>query len=114
MAGRHDYNGVLYAFKIYSFSAEVAQGISEDSYGLVFGINTFLALGLQTVLTVVVTDQSGLALDERNQFFVLGICYGVLGVAFIFVAVYTFLRFGCRGDTSHKQNPNFQDASSML
>jgi len=55
---------------------------------------------------VVLTDQAGLALDEQTQFFVLGISYGVLGAGFAFVAIYTFLRYGCAGDTSHKQHPN--------
>ena len=33
-------------------SFEIASNISQDSYGLVFGINTFLALALQVIYTL--------------------------------------------------------------
>lgn len=36
-------------------------------YALVFGVNTFLALLLQTLLTVVVVDSAGLGLDVFTQ-----------------------------------------------
>lgn len=36
-------------------------------YALVFGVNTFVALLLQTVLTVVVVDTAGLGLDIFTQ-----------------------------------------------
>jgi thiamine transporter 2/3 len=48
-------------------SAEVAKNIGEDSYGLVFGVNTFIALALQSVLTLVVVSDVGLALKIRTQ-----------------------------------------------
>ena len=49
------------------FSFQVAKAIPQDSYGLVFGINTFMALALQTVLTIVVTTNAGFALTPRPQ-----------------------------------------------
>lgn len=49
---------------IYSF--EVAKCISEDSYGLIFGINTFFALLLQSVLTAIVVN-GNLKLNLRSQ-----------------------------------------------
>lgn len=36
-------------------------------YALVFGVNTFVALLLQTVITVVVVDSAGLGLDVITQ-----------------------------------------------
>nr|CAD7441102.1 unnamed protein product [Timema bartmani] len=60
-----------------------------DSYGLIFGLNTFLALVLQTILTVVVAGGSVLALSTREQFLVYGGYFIVLGVAFFCMAVYT-------------------------
>ena len=44
---------------------EVAKFIKERSHGLVFGINTFLALVLQSILTAVVIR--ALKTDIRNQ-----------------------------------------------
>ena len=52
---------------MFCFSFEIASNISQDSYGLVFGFNTFLALAFQTVLTFVVADSAGLGLPPRDQ-----------------------------------------------
>ena len=57
----------FYHFLIAVASYEIASNIREDSYGLAFGINTFLALAFQTLLTVVVADNVGLALPPRTQ-----------------------------------------------
>ena len=45
----------------------MASRIQPDSYGLVFGVNTFMALFFQTILTLVVADDAGLALPPRIQ-----------------------------------------------
>jgi hypothetical protein len=57
---------VAFIFKFVN-SAEVAKNISEDSYGLIFGVNTFIALALQSVLTLVVVSDTGMALEIRPQ-----------------------------------------------
>ena len=49
------------------YSFEVARHICDDSYGLVFGFNTFLALFFQSILTFIVADDAGLALPPRSQ-----------------------------------------------
>lgn len=49
------------------FSSEVAKSLTQDSHGLVFGFNTFVALLLQTILTVTVTGKGGLELSTRVQ-----------------------------------------------
>ena len=49
------------------FSFEIASNITQNSYGLVFGFNTFLALSFQTILTSIVADSVGLALPPRDQ-----------------------------------------------
>jgi len=56
--------------------------IALDSYGLIFGINRFMALVFQTILTLVVTDKHGLALSERAQFLAYGSYHTGLGVFF--------------------------------
>ena len=45
----------------------MAQNIRDSSYGLVFGVNTFAALLFQTLLTMAVADDVGLALPPRQQ-----------------------------------------------
>lgn len=49
---------------IHSF--EIAKFISEDSYGLIFGVNTFFALLLQSILTAIIVN-GNLKLDLRSQ-----------------------------------------------
>jgi thiamine transporter 2/3 len=57
----------LYQTMITVASFEVARNLPSDSYGLVFGFNTFMALAFQSVLTLVVADDLGLALEPRTQ-----------------------------------------------
>jgi len=45
----------------------VAKGASADCRALVFGFNTFLALIFQTILTLIVASDRGLALPIRTQ-----------------------------------------------
>ncbi|XP_050084321.1 thiamine transporter 1-like isoform X2 [Anopheles aquasalis] len=76
--------GVLYAFAITVVSAEIAKNIADDCFGLVFGFNTLVALSIQTLLTVSVTDADGwFALDVFGQFTVFS--YYFVAIA----AVYT-------------------------
>ncbi|KAF0763928.1 Uncharacterized protein FWK35_00010399 [Aphis craccivora] len=56
--------------KLLSHACEVAKNIPADSYALVFGVNTFMSLLLQTCLTIVVNSPVGLMLDIRTQFYV--------------------------------------------
>lgn len=46
---------------------QIATNLSVERYALVFGVNTFIALALQTLLTVIVVDASGLGLDIFTQ-----------------------------------------------
>ncbi|ERL94559.1 hypothetical protein D910_11836, partial [Dendroctonus ponderosae] len=63
--------GALYHFVITIASSEIAKHIEADSYGLIFGINTFGALAFQAILTmVVVTSGIGFGLPARSQFVV--------------------------------------------
>jgi len=45
----------------------LAKILPTDSYGLVFGFNTFLALCVQSCLTFLVADGRGFALDIKSQ-----------------------------------------------
>ena len=48
-------------------SAQLALRVDHESYALIFGFNTFLALIIQTILTLTVADEHGLDLDVRTQ-----------------------------------------------
>lgn len=52
---------------MFPFSFQIAASLSMQRYALVFGVNTFGALLLQTLLTLVVVDSAGLGLDIHTQ-----------------------------------------------
>ncbi|XP_050308768.1 thiamine transporter 1-like [Anthonomus grandis grandis] len=84
--------GALYHLTITVASSEIAKVIQEDSYGLIFGINTFVALLIQAILTVlVVSDGVGFALPPRQQYFVYGVFHVVLGFIYIVVGLTSWL-----------------------
>ncbi|XP_058445950.1 thiamine transporter 1-like [Malaya genurostris] len=75
---------ILYAFTITVVSAEIARNVSDDSFGLVFGFNTLIALSLQTVLTFAVTDSDGwFALNIFEQFIVYSYYFVALSAIYL-------------------------------
>lgn len=83
-------------------SSEVAKGLKRESYGFIFGFNTFLALLFQAILTLCVTDGVGLALDPQSQFKIYGGYFGVLGTIFSAMAAYNIFRNRSRVYASKK------------
>ncbi|XP_066932826.1 thiamine transporter 1-like [Clytia hemisphaerica] len=71
-----------YAFSLTVASFQIANRLTMDGFGLVFGWNTLVAVCLQSILTLIVVDKNGLDLPESKQFVIYG-CYFVL-VALIF------------------------------
>jgi len=84
----------LYQMMITVASFEIASNITQNSYGLVFGFNTFLALGFQTILTTIVADSVGFALSPRNQFQVYAGFFLVVGLVFLVTGSITLARGG--------------------
>ncbi|CAD5225719.1 unnamed protein product [Bursaphelenchus okinawaensis] len=62
-----------------------------SSCGFVFGINTFVALVVQTVMTLIFVDTRGLGLPVRDQFVVYAIYHCTLGIVFILSLIYGFV-----------------------
>ncbi|XP_022919044.1 thiamine transporter 1-like isoform X2 [Onthophagus taurus] len=85
--------GGLYHFMITIASAEIAKFIMEDSYGLVFGLNTLVALTCQTFLTLCfVTGDLGLALSPRDQYLVYGIYHIIISALYIVIGLTAWMR----------------------
>ncbi|XP_011210672.2 thiamine transporter 1 [Bactrocera dorsalis] len=84
--------GISYFFVITTASAIVAENLSDDSFGLIFGINALAALVLQTILTLVVVTDTGYGLGPREQFFIYG-CYFIAIAIMYFGAVFLRLLF---------------------
>jgi len=77
--------GVIYSFMITIATATVAKQLADDSFALIFGCNTFLALVVQSILTVVVI--TGLGLSTRNQFLVYGCYFIALAVIYLVTSI---------------------------
>lgn len=83
--------GVLYSYMITIASATVAQHLADDSFALIFGINTMVALIFQTILTVVVIQ--ALELDQRGQFLVYGFYFVALSIIYLITSVVKLVFF---------------------
>uniref|UniRef100_A0A673V4F5 Solute carrier family 19 member 3 n=1 Tax=Suricata suricatta TaxID=37032 RepID=A0A673V4F5_SURSU len=60
-------NPTVHYYSIYKIIFYIAVNLSVERYALVFGINTFVALVIQTVMTVIVVDNQGLGLPVNVQ-----------------------------------------------
>ncbi|XP_063976829.1 thiamine transporter 2-like [Diachasmimorpha longicaudata] len=89
--------GVIYHSMVTVASFEVAKKISEDSYGLVFGVNILVSLILQTILTYIVTSGRVFKLEIREQFVVYAWYFIVLTVLFTPAAIITIVKSYRRG-----------------
>lgn len=86
--------GIVYSFSITITATKIAENLSDDSYGLVFGFNTFLALVIQTSLTLAVVS-NGFLLSAEGQYIVYGCIYLLLGVLYSFKLIYDLMREKC-------------------
>ncbi|GAA6221592.1 thiamine transporter 2-like [Lates japonicus] len=68
---------------------QIASHLSMECYALTFGINTFVALSLQTIITAVVVDETALGLDVVTQFIIYGSYYAAISVLFLIRGTYT-------------------------
>eukprot|EP00058_Branchiostoma_floridae_P006049 XP_002591537.1 hypothetical protein BRAFLDRAFT_92766 [Branchiostoma floridae] len=76
---------------------EVAKNLDKALYALLFGINTFVALGLQTLLTtVVVVDRRVLATPVQAQYTVYGGFFCAIAAAYLLKSVVTCTYAGWR------------------
>ena len=55
------------SFIHHQHSTQLALSVDHESYAFIFGFNTFIALALQSILTLIVADERGLNLDIRTQ-----------------------------------------------
>ncbi|XP_058668186.1 thiamine transporter 2-like [Ammospiza caudacuta] len=75
---------------------QIAINLSMERYALMFGFNNFVALVIQTILTVVVVDSGGLGLDISTQFLIYGSYFAVITGIFLIRSVYTIISIKCR------------------
>ncbi|XP_017279447.3 solute carrier family 19 member 3b [Kryptolebias marmoratus] len=78
-----------YMFLITITIFQIASNLSMECYALTFGINTFIALTLQTIITGIVVDEAALGLDIVTQFIVYGSYYAAISLIFLIRGTYT-------------------------
>ncbi|KAL3998796.1 Reduced folate carrier family protein [Acanthocheilonema viteae] len=74
----------LYQVMITIAQWNLAKKMVSESYGLIFGLNSFVALILQALLTMIVVDKRGFGMTVRSQFLVYGIYHAVIAFIFLF------------------------------
>uniref|UniRef100_A0A8C9KX16 Solute carrier family 19 member 3 n=1 Tax=Serinus canaria TaxID=9135 RepID=A0A8C9KX16_SERCA len=85
-----------YMFLITIATFQIAVNLSMERYALMFGFNNFVALVIQTILTVVVVDSRGLGLDISTQFLIYGSYFTVITGIFLIRSMYTIISIKCR------------------
>uniref|UniRef100_A0A1B6LMW9 Major facilitator superfamily (MFS) profile domain-containing protein n=1 Tax=Graphocephala atropunctata TaxID=36148 RepID=A0A1B6LMW9_9HEMI len=81
--------GMLYNIIMVLTNSEVAKHLNQDSYALIFGMNSFAALILQTILTFTVAGVGGLTIPIRSQFMVYGGYFALMGVVYTVKSCFT-------------------------
>ncbi|XP_042315131.1 thiamine transporter 1 isoform X2 [Sceloporus undulatus] len=74
---------IVYMLLITIATFQIATNLSVERYALVFGVNTFIALALQTLLTLIVVDARGLGLDIFKQFMIYAGYFAVISIIFL-------------------------------
>ncbi|KAM4795712.1 thiamine transporter 1 [Rhinophrynus dorsalis] len=85
----------IYMLLITIATFQIAANLSMECYALVFGVNTFVALVLQTLMTLIVVDSSGLGLDIFTQFMIYGGYFAVISGIFFVSGIYHLTK-NCR------------------
>ncbi|OCT63698.1 hypothetical protein XELAEV_18044798mg [Xenopus laevis] len=71
---------------------QIASNLSKELCALVFGVNTFFATILKTIITIIIADKRGLALSVHPQFYVYFAYFTVLAVLFLGAAALVIIR----------------------
>ncbi|XP_054691413.1 thiamine transporter 2-like [Grus americana] len=74
---------------------QIAVNLSMERYALMFGFNNFVALVIQTILTVVVVDSRGLGLDIVTQFLIYGSYFAVIAGVFLIRSICMLVSSKC-------------------
>lgn len=95
----------IYMILITIATFQIAANLSMECYALVFGVNTFSALLLQTVLTVIVVDSSVLGLDLFTQFKIYAGYFVVIAIIFLVSGLYHVVK-NCQKSKQDKSDPS--------
>ncbi|XP_066478082.1 thiamine transporter 2 [Tiliqua scincoides] len=75
---------------------QIAANLSMERYALMFGFNNFVALLIQTIMTIIVVDSKGLGLHIETQFLIYGSYFAVIAGIFLMRSIYTIISVKCQ------------------
>ncbi|KAK0402505.1 hypothetical protein QR680_016371 [Steinernema hermaphroditum] len=90
---------VLYHIMITVSQYNLATGLVTHSYGFIFGLNTMVALALQSAMTFAVVDKRGLGLPIRTQFIIYAGYHALIALIFLATVIGRFSHRLCRQKT---------------
>ncbi|XP_043852605.1 thiamine transporter 2 [Dromiciops gliroides] len=91
---------------------QIAVNLSMERYALVFGVNTFMALVIQTIMTLIVVDSRGLSLHIDIQFLIYGTYFFVIAGIFIVRSIYIIYSTKCKKEKiATITNPDSNEAT---
>lgn len=103
----------VYMLLITVATFQIATSLNMQRYALVFGVNTFVALFLQSLLTLVVVDSVGLGLDIYTQFLIYGGYFALISLIFLGAGLYKLYTIrrseqkdGCAAESQQNDAPN--------
>uniref|UniRef100_A0A8C0V031 Solute carrier family 19 member 2 n=1 Tax=Cyanistes caeruleus TaxID=156563 RepID=A0A8C0V031_CYACU len=99
---------IIYMMLITIATFQIATNLSVERYALVFGVNTFIALALQTLLTVIVVDASGLGLDIFTQFMIYASYFAAISLVFLVSGICNIVRAYRRQEQVQSRSPESQ------
>uniref|UniRef100_A0A8C2U520 Thiamine transporter 1 n=1 Tax=Coturnix japonica TaxID=93934 RepID=A0A8C2U520_COTJA len=96
---------IIYMLLITIATFQIATNLSVERYALVFGVNTFIALALQSLLTLIVVDASGLGLDIFTQFLIYASYFAAISLVFLGSGLYSIMRAHRRQEQVQNRSP---------
>ncbi|XP_037263473.1 thiamine transporter 2-like [Falco rusticolus] len=100
-----------YMFLITIATFQIAVNLSMERYALMFGFNNFVAMVIQTILTVVVVDSRGLGLDIVTQFLIYGSYFAVIDGIFLIRSIYMLVSSKCKRKTARSCKEHLNHAA---
>ncbi|XP_053710721.1 reduced folate transporter [Synchiropus splendidus] len=82
----------FYQFLVPVATFQIASSLTKELCALVFGINTFFGTVLKSIINLIFSDQRGLALDVRSQFWVFFSYFTLLTVVYLLCAAVVLIR----------------------
>ncbi|XP_061492841.1 thiamine transporter 2 isoform X2 [Rhineura floridana] len=80
---------------------QIAVSLNMERYALLFGFNNFIALLIQTIVTITVVDSKGLGLDIETQFLIYGSYFAVIAGIFLIRSIFTIISIKCQKESKN-------------